>query len=311
MTARFSFLILAWGVCLLCLGLAARFPAGRGGFLLALALCAVTGMCRWRRGERRFMAAVWVLGFLMWAGIFAPVIAVDGPLTPFQDTGYHLLGVDVLGRDMFSRLLYANTAAMFHALFGAVLACSFGLLVGAGLTWSPAWARAVLNLWLQTFLSIPVLILFFVAWVFVKPSGASLVLLLGITLWAEPARMFQAHLQLLIGADFAQVARMQGRSETAVLFREILPNLLPTLTVNFMLTMTSAILLESVLGYLGLGLAPGSPSLGHMIEVGTRQVDHHPLWLICSLAVVVAWMLSLRTLSHAVAPGSQPALVSV
>lgn len=194
------------------------------------------------------------------------------------------------------QLLLAQAHSTVIAFTGSFIACFLGLLIGALLGMSQGWLRRLLDPMMQTLMAIPILMFFLVGLVIFPPGPATLICVLGFTLWLEPARMIQVQLQTLKQAPFVHTARVMGMSAWRILLRECLPNMLPVIWVSFLIVFLNAILLESILGFLGLGLQPGTPSLGSFIEDGGKAWPEHPHLLLGPLMLEVAWMLGLRGL---------------
>ncbi len=243
--------------------------------------------------------------FLALSALAAPLLVLHGPATP-SPYGAHPLGTDLLDRDILARILYGNRSSILIALFGSTLACFFGLLVSGLMALGPRPLRRLWDGLLQALLSIPLLVYFLLGLAFLEPGALSLTLLFGFTLWPELARMVQARLLELESAEFVQVARMRGDGELEIFIKEALPNLGPVLLVNFLITLVNAVLLESILGYLGLGLEPGAPSLGRMIRLGVQTLDTQPATLLVSMAALVGWLAGLRTLLSGLDPRHRP-----
>lgn len=217
-----------------------------------------------------------------------------------------LLGLDSLGRDLYSRLIIANRNSVLAAGLGGLLACGLAVVIGGLLARASDLGARLGNSLIQAFLSIPVLVYYLLALAVFDPGPWLLILLFGATLWAEPARLLQAKIRELREAEFVQVARMRGRGERDIFLNEILPNLGPLLMANLLVTVMNAVLLESILGYLGLGRAVGEPSLGRLIEYGTMHLDRQPLVLVVTMAVLMGWLAGLRGLMKRFARGNTP-----
>ena len=210
----------------------------------------------------------------------------------------HPLGLDYLGRDLFSRLLAANRTSIFIAACGSLIATLAGMLFGGFMASGPMLMRKGFDTALKAFLSIPILIYYLLGISLLESGPVTLILLIGLTLWPEPARLVQARVVQLRDAPFILGARMRGAGEITIFLREILPNLAPIGRASFLLIMVNAILLESILSYLGLGLEVGTPSLGRLIEEGTRNSEHRLSHLLLSVGLLLAWIWSLRSMSE-------------
>jgi len=267
----------------------------RSPFLLITAMIGVTAVLVFLRSRFSLKPAPILVGFLSLSALAAPVLSIHPPgILPDADHLFHPLGMDRLGRDIYARLLYGNRNTLFIAGSGSLLACGLGFLTTSLFALGPKYLRRAFDAILQAVLSVPLLIYFLVILSFVSPGPTSLILMFGCTLWPEIARIIQARVYQLENADFVNAARMQGEGEIAIFFREILPNLGPILTANFLVTLSATVTLEAILGFLGLGLEPGAPSMGRLIQLGLQYLDHQPHILIVSTTVLLLWLGSLR-----------------
>lgn len=288
---------LATALTALC-GLAALALRHRPDLLLALLVLWCALGLRWPHagGGQRFWRpdlAQALLLLLVGLVICAPVLAPFDPAERLAEGD--LLGLDRLGRDQFSRLLLGSRASVLVALGGSLLALLLGTAMAGLLALAPRVVQVPARLICQAWLALPAMLFFCLGIALVDQAGVgTLVLLLGLTLWLEPARMLEARVVELRGSDFVVVARMAGKSEHQIFLREILPNLRPIFIVNLLLTFHAALLLESALGFLGLGRALGSPSLGAMIEQSVREMDQAPATFLAAIALLIAWLAALR-----------------
>ncbi len=294
-----------WGVTLLLASLLTlvlvipRMPVlGFSALVLALLLGVVY------RGHVRLDAVLVVT--LLLASLCAGWLAPFDPGQQQATGGWHLLGRDALGRDLYSRLLLGNRTSMLAAGLGGLLACSLGVAIGGLLAWTSGPGSRLANSLIQAFLSIPMLVYYLLAMALFQPGSWLLILLFGATLWAEPARLLQAKIRELREAEFVQVARMRGRGERDIFLHEIMPNLGPLLVANLLVTLINAVLLESILGYLGLGRSVGEPSLGRLIEYGAMHMDRQPGVLLAAIAVLLGWLAGLRGLMRRFARTDAP-----
>ncbi len=245
--------------------------------------------------------------------LFLILVAIAAPwLTEWQVVlgNAHLLGQDANGRDLLRQLMLANRSSLIIALSGSLLTLPLALAVGSTLSMGPPWSKKAVSMLLQSFSALPPLIYYLLGMAFLPAGPLTLILMFGLTLWPEPARMIQVRAAELLQAPFSQVARMQGVSPLQLLFREILPNLYPVLLISGLLTLANGVLLEAILGFLGLGLPLGSPSLGQLIGLGASRLDEHsPLLAVTSLTLL-AWLMAMRKLGRNFKQESQPLLAN-
>ena len=252
---------------------------------------------------------LFIAATLITMAAFGPWLAPYDPAQQILVPGDHLLGLDRTGRDLFSRLLIGNRNSVVIAAGGSLMACLLGLSIGLGMALGPRWLHWSINRLIQAYMIIPILIYYLLGLALFTPGAATLIGLLAVTLGPDLARIVQVRITELRQAPFVQVARMAGMTNRQIIWREIAPNLLRLLTVNFLVCFGNAIVIETVLGYLGLGLGVGTPSLGHLIEYGVRHMDRQPLVLPAALISMLAWIICLRLLARqAEAPEVPPVL---
>lgn len=274
--------------------------------ILAIVMLAVAG----RSGHPMYLVAVVLLVSLMvWkapstalglAMLFGTcvLIAWGAPwlVTDFQDRlpQAHLLGTDPAGRDVFVLLLKGYRESLGQGLIACVIANVVAWLVGIAAESPFAPLRLLCAFLMTTFLAFPVLILLLVWLSLGLQERGSLGLGLGLLLWAEPARLVQAHVGSLIREPFVLAARLKGQGPLLIAWRQFLPNLRPTIVVNVMVVWLSAVLLEAVLGYLGLV----QHGLGRILAMGVERMDRNPLIMILAAGLLILWIGSQRALIH-------------
>jgi peptide/nickel transport system permease protein len=228
----------------------------------------------WRELRRAPLTAwfglVVILLYLI-AAFFAPLIApygetdlVGGPFDPWSDQ--NLLGTDQLGRDMFSRLIYAARNTMGIAVLTTALSFTVGGLVGLLAAVLRGWADQILGRIVDVMMSIPQLILSLVLLSFLGTSVVNLVLIIGILDSTRVFRLTRAVATNVAVLDFVEAAKLQGEGLLWVMTREILPNILPPLTAEFGLRFCFVFLTVSALSFLGLGIQPPAADWGSMVK---------------------------------------------
>lgn len=231
----------------------------------------------WRDGSARVglgLIGLFMLG-AMGAGVLAPgdpaaLGPADARLEP--PSRAHPLGTDVLGRDVLVRLLHGGRVSLLVGWFGAAMAVVCGAAVGlaAGLG-PPALDRLLMGL-TDVCLAFPRVFLLLLLVSLADPSLGLVVLALGLTGWMGVARLVRGETLALRERDFIAAARGLGLSAARIAWRHVLPNVLPTLCVAAALRLGNLILLESFLGFLGLGAQEPAVSWGAMIEQGRAHL---------------------------------------
>lgn len=191
----------------------------------------------------------------------------------------HWLGTDELGRDVFSRMLLGIGVSLKIGFVAAFLSISIGTIVGLIAGYGRGWVDSVLMRVVDVVLCFPTtfLILTILA-VLDKPSIYMVMAVIGLTSWAGLARMVRGEVLSMRERDFILVSKGLGLSTPRILFVHLLPNVASPILVAMTLTVGSAILTESALSFLGLGVQPPMPSWGNILTSG-KDFIHIAWWL--------------------------------
>lgn len=206
---------------------------------------------------------------------------------------FHTLGTDSLGRDLLTRLLLAGRISLAVGLAGSLLAGALGLCVGALAGWRGGWVDQALMAVCDALLAIPRLVLLLLCAALWQPGLGTVVIVLALTGWMGIARLTRAEVITSRARPYVDAARALGANGARMLWRHVIPNAVGPAIVATTLGVGSAILLESGLSFLGLGVQPPTPSWGNMIAAGRDVVVTAP-WvaLVPGLAVVLTTVAS-------------------
>jgi peptide/nickel transport system permease protein len=209
------------------------------------------------------------------------------PLT-LDEHGWHFFGTDAFGRDVLARVLTAGRLSLLVGGAGAVLSGAVGTISGALAGWRGGWLDTVVTAFADTLQSIPRLVLLLACAALWRPGIPTLVTVLALTGWMGVARLVRAEVQGLITRDFIASAHVLGASSLRTLASHVIPNAVSPAIVATSLGIGNAILLESGLSFLGLGVQPPAPSWGNMIAGGREHLVTAP-WIALApgLAVVI------------------------
>jgi peptide/nickel transport system permease protein len=218
----------------------------------------------------------------------------------------NLLGTDQLGRDRFSRLLYAVRFSLIVALIGVLVACLVGISLGGVSGYAGRLVDTFLMGATDAMLALPTLILILgvrVAFPLELPMARAallLVLIFALTGWAEMARLTRGLVLSLRKLEFVVAAVALGVSQMRILCRHILPNILPSLRTRAFLLLPTFLLAEVALSYLGVGLQEPEPSLGNMLTAAgdLDQLRSQPFSVLSPALAVLLFTLGVRLIGR-------------
>ncbi|HVA56680.1 MAG: ABC transporter permease [Gemmatimonadaceae bacterium] len=243
-----------------------------------------------RRRDPIALGALGLLGAMALAVIIVPMLSHQNPLAigdvlALRDlppgardaTGaFHLLGTDGFGRDLFVRMMLAGRISLAVGLVGSGAAAALGTAVGATAAWMGGLTDRLVMAVADALLAVPRLILLLVCAALWRPGLTSVVVVLIATGWMGVARMVRAEVLGVRTHPYIDAARALGARSGRVLWRHAVPNALGPAIVATALGVGNAILLESGLSFLGLGVQPPAPSWGNMIAGGRDAIVTAP-----------------------------------
>jgi peptide/nickel transport system permease protein len=231
-----------------------------------------------------------LIALVVCGAVFAPLLAPFDPndqmfdgLTlegaPMPPGGQFLLGTDLLGRDLFSRLLYGAQTSLIIGVVANGLALLIGALVGITAGFFRGWIGGVLMRFTDLMMAFPALLLAICLAAIFQPSLWIVALVIALVNWVQTARVIYAETSSLARRDFIEAERTLGASTGRILFRHILPHLLPTIIVWGTLGISTTVLLEATLSFLGIGVQPPTASWGNIIFENQTYFQSAP-WLV-------------------------------
>ncbi len=185
----------------------------------------------------------------------------------------HPLGTDELGRDVLSRMAYGARVSLEVGFVATGIALAIGLVIGLVAGFYGTWVDAVLMRFVDIMLCFPSFFLILAVIAFLGPSILNIMAVIGLTSWMGAARLVRAETLSLKERDFVAAARAQGAGDGRIIFRHILPNALAPIFVWATLGVAGAILVESGLSFLGIGVQPPFPSWGNILTAGKDNIE--------------------------------------
>lgn len=207
-----------------------------------------------------------------WLAPFDPnAIDVKAILLPPSNT--HWMGTDGLGRDVFSRMLYGARISLLVGIVAVGIATAIGIVLGAIAGYYRGWCDVVIMRLVDVMLSIPTFFLILAVIAFLNPSIWNIMIVIGLTSWMGVTRLVRAEFLSLHGREFVLASRTLGARDHRLIFRHLLPNSLTPIIVSFVLGVASAVLVESGLSFLGLGVQAPQASWGNILTDGKEYIQ--------------------------------------
>jgi peptide/nickel transport system permease protein len=235
----------------------------------------------WKRfRSNRFAVAGGCVVLLLFAvSLLAPLIT---PWDPHAIDAYHVLlppsadhwfGTDELGRDVFTRIIYGARISLKVGFVSVGIAVAIGVVLGLVSGFYGGIVDTVIMRFVDIMLCFPTFFLILAVIAFLEPSIWYIMAIIGLTGWMGVARLVRAEVLSLRERDFILAARALGASDMRIIFRHILPNALSPVLVSATLGVAGAILTESALSFLGIGVQPPTPSWGNILTSGKDYLE--------------------------------------
>jgi len=235
----------------------------------------------WQRAKsnRLAIAGTLIILILFIIALFATYIT---PFAPNDIDAYHVLlppskihwfGTDELGRDVFTRVIFGTRISLTVGFVAVGIATLIGTIVGLCAGYYGKIVDQILMRFLDIMLCFPTFFLILAVIAMLEPSIQYIMIVIGLTSWMGVARLVRAEVLSIKERDFITAARSIGASDFRIIFRHILPNSISPILVTATLGVAGAILTESALSFLGIGVQPPTPSWGNMLTSGKNYIE--------------------------------------
>ncbi|MBI5756629.1 MAG: ABC transporter permease [Nitrospirae bacterium] len=235
----------------------------------------------WMRLKRNRLAVLGgvIVICLFAAAVFAPVVS---PYEPNDINVRHILeppgikhpfGTDDLGRDILSRVIWGSRISLSVGFVAVGIATVIGIILGAISGYYGGWIDRIIMRFVDIMLSIPTFFLLLAVIAFLEPSIWNIMIVIGLTSWMGVTRLVRAEFLSVKEREFTHAARALGASDLRIIFNHILPNSMAPVLVSAVLGVAGAILVESALSFLGIGVQPPTASWGNILTAGKDNIE--------------------------------------
>jgi len=234
-----------------------------------------------RRGA---MVALGVVVLFVLLALLAPEVAPYDPLATSWSairkapSAAHWFGTDEIGRDVLSRVIWGTRASLLAGVISVSISLVLGIPIGLLAGYAGGWVDALISRMTDAVLACPFLILAIALAAFLGPSLTNAMIAIGVSATPIFIRLTRAQVLQVKVEDYVEAARAVGNSPLRIMWRHILPNIVPPLTVQATLAAAAAIIAEAALSFLGLGQQPPAPSWGSMLNTAKNYIDNAP-WM--------------------------------
>ena len=252
----------------------------------------------WRRFRRHKMAMAGLifLALVAFLAVAAPLVTPHAPskihsgLTRAAPSAEHILGGDIAGRDIWSRVVFGGRVSLSVGLVAVSISILIALMLGTLAGYYGGWVDMVIMRTTDVMMVFPVLILIMTVVAVLGPSIYNVMIVIGFLGWPSSARLVRGQILSVREWDFVMAARSMGVLDRNIMFKHILPHVLAPLLVAATFGVAGAILVEAGLSFLGLGVLPPTPSWGNMLN-GAQSIyileRHWWIWVPPGMAILL------------------------
>ncbi len=233
---------------------------------------------RFRRNSLAVGGGV-IVFLLFFIAAFAPVLSpydpneIDRHHVLASPDFHHPLGTDDLGRDVLSRMIYGARISLAVGFVAVGIATLIGMVLGAVAGYYSGWTDRIIMRFIDIMLSIPTFFLILAVIAFIGSSIWNIMIVIGLTSWMSVSRLVRAEFLSLKEREFVLAARAIGASDMRIIFGHVMINSMAPVLVSAVLGVAGAVLVESALSFLGIGVQPPTPSWGNILSLGKDYIE--------------------------------------
>lgn len=251
----------------------------------------------WRRllRDKTAMIGLYIVLFLIFIAVFAPLLAPYDPIEDFdmakafqKPSSEHWFGTDWMGRDIYSRILYGSRISLTIGLASRLVTLSLGIPLGALAGYYRGKVDMVIMRFAEIMDAFPSFLFAIAISISIGQGIYSVFFALGFVGWSGMARLIRGQVLAYRESEFVEAARSLGASDMRIIFSEILPNCMAPVIISTTMGISSAILSEAGLSFLGLGAQPPTPTWGSMMNFGRQYIWTEPhMFIFPGIAIVL------------------------
>jgi peptide/nickel transport system permease protein len=235
----------------------------------------------WKRFSKNRLAVAGgiIVAVLFFVAVLAPLLSpynpddIDRKHILVSPDIHHPLGTDDLGRDVLSRMIWGARISLAVGFVAVGIATVIGIFFGALAGYYGGWAERIIMRFIDIMLTIPTFFLILAVLAFVEPSIWKIMIVIGLTSWMTVARLVRAEFLSIKEQEYVLAAKALGAGDFRIIFRHIMINSMAPVLVSAVLGIAGAVLLESALSFLGLGVQPPTPSWGNILTLGKDNIE--------------------------------------
>ena len=263
------------------------------------------------KGNKSALVAIGFLIIIVLISIFAFVIPIDPDITDTANmlqgpSLKHLFGTDELGRDYFVRTVYGGRVSLTVGVLAMIISTSIGITVGTVSGYFGGKIDNILMRFVDIISSIPWMILVTVVSIFLKPGLQAIIIVIGFFSWMETARLVRAETLSIKEREYVLYAISIGESSPKIIFKHIIPSVFPTIIIASTSSIAGAIMTESSLSFLGLGIQPPMSSWGNLLQNAQTNLQSAPYMALLPGLLIVLTIYSFNKLGNVLRVFAEP-----